>query len=182
MKDRVVFYSKYDMSLGWQYDRIADLINEKDKWPEYNDIEDVVELYHLMLVIETGIHPNTLSDVEWKEYQEAASGVKKIAAKRFNRVTDATIEEELEKIDISYKESFWEILFAFGGADRIDGKTVEGLLNNGKANILHFLRNKKAIQTYGEVVKRYLQNNLSYAREMITEYLEKRVFATCTLL
>lgn len=174
MKDRIVFYSKYDMSIGWQYKRIAELVQDAKNWPDYEDIEDVIELYQLMLVIDTGVYPDTLTENEWKAYQNAAKGVKKIVAKRFIQVNDDTIEKELESINISYKEPFWDILIAFGGIDRISSTTVERLLNTGKANILHLLMNKKAVMAYGQVIKTFLQSNVCYARELVTEYLEKR--------
>lgn len=174
MKDRVIFYSKYDMGIGWQYDRIAELIQDKERWPAYENIEDVIELYQLMLVIDTGAHPATLTEAEWETYQDAARSVKKLVGKRFNLVNDDTIEEELESVNISYKESFWDILISFGGTDRISPATIDRLLNIGKANILHLLINKQASITYGQVIKSFLQKNICYARELVTEYLEKR--------
>ena len=174
MKDRVVFYSKFDMGIGLQYDRIAELIKDRDKWPDYEDIEDVIELYQLMLVIDTGAYPSTLTETEWETYQDAAKESKKLVAKRFSRVTDDTIEEDLESVNISYKEPFWHILISFGGTDRISPEVIERLLNSGKANILHLLINKQAVIAYGQVIKTFLQNNICYARELITEYLEKR--------
>lgn len=169
-----MFYSKNGMSLLWQYDRIAELVKDKDNWAGYDDIEDVIELYQLMLVIDTDVHPITLSDLKWEEYKDASKGIKAIVAKRFSRINDSTIEKELDKVDILYNEAFWDILISFGGIKRVSSVTLEMLLKSGKANVIHLLKNKQAVNAYGEVIKSFLQNNLCYARVLISEYLEKK--------
>ena len=170
--ERVVFFSKYDWSLGYQYKRISELMDLQNEWESYHELNDVIELYNVLLVIDTGLYPNNITKEEWSNYQKTIGKIKPIVAKRFAKVTDKTIAGDLDSIDISYKHWFWNILFEFNGTDSISSSVVLDILNSGAANILHFLHNKKAVKKYGEAIKNYLLNNICYVRELVSEYLE----------
>ena len=173
MKNRVVFYSKKDISMNWQCERIIEVFHLKEKWKEFDEINDIIELYQVMLMFETDICPAELTDYDWEECKKAVDNIKKIVAKRFSRIEDITLEVELDNVEKTYKKSFWEILMAFGGEKRISALSIERLLNNEKINILDILVNKQAVKTYGDVVKRYLQKNIHYAHLLVDEYLKK---------
>lgn len=172
--ERVVFYSKDYWSLGYQYSRISELMNLKNEWGSYHDLNDIIELYHVMLVINTGACPNNITIEVWSSYQKAIDGIKGIVAKRFAQVTDKTIASDLDSVEISYKQWFWDIYFELGGDIKVSESKVFDLLDSGAANVLHFLQNKKAVQKYGAVIREYLLNNTCYARELVSEYLEKQ--------
>ncbi|WP_339099677.1 hypothetical protein [Candidatus Enterococcus lemimoniae] len=64
--ERVKFYSSSDMSIGYHFDRLKELIESCEKL-ELNNFLDILEAYNVLKFISNNIYPIDLSDKQIKE-------------------------------------------------------------------------------------------------------------------
>ncbi|WP_228464352.1 hypothetical protein [Listeria seeligeri] len=64
--ERVKFYSPSDMSIGYQFDRLKELIKSSETM-ELNNLIDALEVYNILKFISEDIYPDDLSDKLIKE-------------------------------------------------------------------------------------------------------------------
>lgn len=172
--DRLVFYSRNDSPLGWQGKRIGKLIDDCQSWDEYNNISDIMELYHLKKTMDSIVRPKDITEKEWNNYNEAVKKVPAVVARFFQHINDESLEIIIDAMDSLYRESFWELFINQKGNKRISEETISSLLNNEKINIIHLLENKEVTRAYGQIVREYLLENPCYARELVSEYLSEK--------
>ena len=109
MRDRVHYFSKYNMSGSFYWERAANVIyNYQAGWrPE--DINDVVELYNIWLFVKNGVHDKT-----WKcGILETVFGFKEYVITAFRQLVKDSWASTYEQVDIEYRRYFWEIIDNF---------------------------------------------------------------------
>lgn len=174
MNERVLFDYARGILLGEQYDRILALVSERERWNDFQNLNDVMELYHLQKVIETGIYPKSLSKEQWEACNDAKSIITPIIGHRFAAINNDSLGHDIDSLDFQYHESFWELFRTFGVDKRVSDTEIRELLEQNRINLLHLLVDKKIVKAYGRAIRDYLLNHTEYARELVSEYLEER--------
>lgn len=165
MDQRVHFYSAMDLSIGWQFARIDELIAFKDSWSSLTDINDVIELFEAQQVLESC----ALKD----EKYAVISDIKKVLGRYFSGINSENIGSVLEQVDIWYKDDFWQLTALYAAYNHVDAQCFSELMHLDSFNILNVLHQKKLVFHYGHEIREYLMNNVSYASLLISEYLEE---------
>lgn len=84
---RIKFYSSSDMSIGYHFDRLTDLIESSGEL-ELNDLLDVLETYNVLKFISNEMYPIALSD---KQIKEAKGRINKKINNFFTEISQAKI-------------------------------------------------------------------------------------------
>ena len=66
--DGVKFYSKDDMSIGWELKRAEPILDTFDTMKVYDDVNVVLELYNIQQLVQTGVALTSWTDTTHKSY------------------------------------------------------------------------------------------------------------------
>ena len=126
MREKVNFYSKYDMSIPFNLQR-ADTVIEKYKagWRP-GDVNDVMELHNIWLFVDNGVPA-----MDWSEdtLQLICKEFKGKVVRFFSALTRETWVPVFKQTEIDYKHCFWEILDRFNIHGLLDVKTVRDAIS-----------------------------------------------------
>lgn len=70
---RVKFYSEYDMTIGYYFSRIVNVIENFNSKKKITDINEIIELYNIQLFISNKIYPTDWDEQKCKKYTEVAN-------------------------------------------------------------------------------------------------------------
>lgn len=174
MDERVLFDYARSILLEEQFARILTLVADREHWRYFQNLNDVIELYHMQRVIEAGIYPNNLSEGQREKCIAAMALVKPIIGRRFAQISGDTLRNDIDSLELQYQESFWELFITLGVEERVNSSVIRELLEQDKINILYLLVDRKMVKAYGEAIRDFLLNHNEYARELVMEYLEER--------
>ena len=65
---RIKYYSYSDLSTGHNLIKCEEILNQFDEEKEYNDVNDVLELYNITLFFDNELKLLKWSDVEYENY------------------------------------------------------------------------------------------------------------------
>lgn len=168
MKDRIKFFSKYDMSIGFYLKPLKKKLDEFDDTIEYNDINDVLELKNIKQFVENNIFHKDWTEQEITKYKKM--NFLKVMRKFFGNITDENIMIEISEVDSMYIEDFWEIFDCFKIYKKIDKNIFKDILDSKKHTIHYILYYKSIVQYYDNIIKNYL---LSHNDDSVELYLNQ---------
>ena len=73
------------------------------------DINDAIEFYEINTHIINGGRKSNWSESEYSVYADKSDTLRKLSLRYFNALSDDTIIEQYELVDISYRKCFWEL-------------------------------------------------------------------------
>ena len=109
-KERIIFYSASDLAVYSIREDIKIFIDKFDHKKNYNDINDIIELYNIKLYIDCGNIEKFLRDTCNYSLSEINKTIWSKINLYFNNVSNDNIEIIYSQInDFMYKEQFWEL-------------------------------------------------------------------------
>ena len=130
--DRVIFFSKDDLACSDMLSLAQPILDNFDSNKDYDNILDVIELYHIKQFIDADIRLTLWEDELFLSYQNTTKQMWSVINRFFTSITDENIEEYLRYINdekIEYSESFWQLLDKCQTYKRINPKTFSKLFN-----------------------------------------------------
>lgn len=64
----IKFYGKNDMSIGWELEKAESILNSLDITKEYNNVNNILELYNIQQLVETGVALSSWTKQEQMRY------------------------------------------------------------------------------------------------------------------
>ena len=130
--NRVIFFSKEDLACGDMLSLAQPILDNFDINTEYDNILDIIELYHIKLYIDADMKLTLWDDELFLSYQNATKQMWSVIHQFFSSTTDENWEEYLRYIydkKIEYSESFWQLLDKCKTYKRINPKTFSKLFD-----------------------------------------------------
>ena len=130
--DRVIFFSKDDLACSDMLSLAQPILDNFDSNKDYDNILDIIELYHIKQFIDADIRLTLWEDELFLSYQNTTKQMWSVINRFFTSITDENIEEYLRYINdekIEYSESFWQLLDKCQTYKRINPKTFSKLFN-----------------------------------------------------
>ena len=158
MLERITWFSKEDLTVFREKERVKTIIETFCVANNYVDINDVIELYNVKLFYDGGVFVDCLDARNMDIY---ATQVKNIWSKiccYFNEITNENIEELYVSIeDFIYKEYFWELYAKCKVWKNISEETFSKLfgLCDDKQMIL---RNNSIVSQYDNILAELLKS------------------------
>lgn len=145
MEHRIKYYSKSDLSIGWNLQKIEKVIKEYDEKREDYKINDIIEFYNITKYLDNELYLKNWDNDYIDDLKKINIKLKASIGRYFNNIKNKNIYEIFNLIEIGYKEDFFEIFENYKLYNRINQTSFNRLISN--THILELvLRNKKYIQ------------------------------------
>lgn len=174
MRDRIKFFSVYDLSIGFYIDKLKEKLDLFNSNIEYNDINDILELMNIKCFVENNIFHKDWTNDQIQDYQNKVLEFPKVLGKFLSKITTDNIINKVSTIDIIYIDDFWKIFSEYKIYKKIKEETFENILKLNDFYINHILKYKSIVAYYDKLIKNYLllHNDRSvelYLNEYFTE-------------
>lgn len=151
MEHRIKYYSKSDLSVGWNLQKIEEVINEYDEKRKDYKINDIIEFYNITKYLDNELYLKNWDTEYIDDLKKINIKLKASIGRYFNNIKNKNIYEIFSLIEIRYKEDFFEIFENYKLYNRINQKSFNRLISN--THILELvLRNKKITEVYTDII------------------------------
>lgn len=174
MKDRVCFFSRNDLSVGYNLEMAEKRIIEIENGSIPQDLEGIIELWHIRRLFENDCKLLRWSDGDFARLKSSSEGYNTIIAKFFNGLSQQTIKEEFEVIECEYQKTFWTIIDTFGLYKIITTDTLREILSGDTNNLRNVLCCHGVVEKYKTIIREELLSNKDSASIILGIYVAKR--------
>ena len=165
MKDRVRFFSIYDMSIPHYFDRVESIVRQYQSGWRPDEVNDIVELYNIWLFVENGVESKF-----WNEdVLELIRSFKQDVVKFFSQ---SSIPDLYCQIVFEYREDFWEIVDRFNIKFSLTTDDLSEMLAGKTRELRYVLKQRRLVEKYGGIIAQMLRENEYTAEWLLSEYVE----------
>jgi hypothetical protein len=167
--NRVVFHSKEDMAGGHQLRKGEPTLRAEIK-SEYNDINEVLELYNIKKYIDVELFLNDWSSEDILVFKEKATEFGKIIGRFVSQINDSNVIDLYDKTVRNYINSFWELVNNQNVFKRISKENFQRLLLDEPHLIHTILTHKNIVDRYNVVIGDFLLTYPQSAEILLSIY------------
>ncbi len=173
MKHRIKYYSKSDLSIGWNLQKIEEIIKEYDEKRKDYKINDIIEFYNITKFLDNELYLKNWDKDYIDDLKNINIKLKASIGRHFNNIKNKNIYEIFNSIEIRYKEDFFEIFENYKLYNRINQASFNRLISN--THILELvLRNKKITEVYTDIIIKKFQKYNDSALILMNKYVLER--------
>lgn len=173
MKHRIKYYSKSDLSIGWNLQKIEEIIKEYDEKRKDYKINDIIEFYNITKFLDNELYLKNWDKDYIDDLKNINIKLKASIGRHFNNIKNKNIYEIFNSIEIRYKEDFFEIFENYKLYNRINQTSFNRLISN--THILELvLRNKKITEVYTDIIIKKFQKYNDSALILMNKYVLER--------
>lgn len=169
----VKFYGKHDISVQWMINDAEGIINRFDQNKQIEDINEILELYNVQELFESGIKLTKWSNEEYNQYLLKAKSITPVLAKFFSKINDQTMIEFHKKVDFRYYDDFWALFVKFKCYDRVTSEAFDALLNQKEITLYKLLCYKELVQKSDKQIAQVLRTSDQTCRILVSVFLEE---------
>ena len=170
MQKRVHYYSPYDMSIPFNWQRAGVVIdNYKNGWRPV-DICDVVELYNIWQFVENDVPKKDWTD---ETLQLIRSDFKKEVVIFFSALTRDTWVVVFRQLEFDYKRHFWAILDRFNIDGILDLASIREAIKGSSWELQDLLQRERLVTKNQGAIVELLKENEHTAEWLLQEYVQK---------
>ena len=166
MKQRVHWFSLCDLSIGFHLPRIEEVLRDFYPEKEILDVNDVLELYEITKFVEQKVYPTSWGPEELDKVPH----IKPIVAKYFMQITKLDLPNVYRAIDLSYRDTFWEIIDVFDVRGVIDENSLRDSFNE-TWELRELLHRERLVNKNGILLRKLLMSNPHTAEWLLDEYV-----------
>ncbi len=170
MRERVYFYSKYDMSIPFELKKAVDVVEKYTGGWRPSDVNDVIELYNIWLFVENGV----VYGAGWSEEKLALiqKVFKEEVIRFFAELEKGTWVSVFKQVDIEYTHNFWEILDRFNYGGILDLETLKDAFSERSWDLRELLQQERLVNRHQQAVAGLLKENDRSAEWLLQEYVQ----------
>ena len=172
--DDVKFYSEYDLSVGFYLKKAELVLNTIDCNNEYNDINQVIELYNIKQYLDHELRLTTWNDSSFAKYQEKSKTFPKIISKFFATIDGRNMAEHYSQLCITYYEDFWQLVCDYKAYEHIERDNFPKLLLQNDVALWHILQHRELVKYFGQEIARYMKTADESAELLMDQFLSVR--------
>jgi hypothetical protein len=156
---RVVYYSRYDMSAGWNLEKAEKILNTIDLNSDFSLI-DHLEFYNIQQYFENDVFLIKWSDEEKEKYKKKAEELFKKSILFIKSIYNENILKYIYQIDdiYRYQEHFWQLIDKLKVYENISNDKFNEILNKYPYYTNFVLKHKNIVKKFDEDIKTFLIN------------------------
>ena len=168
MRDRIQYYSNYDMSISYYLQNAEDTISRFHAGWRPDEINDVIELYNIWLFVDNGISMNSWTE----ETKQEILGYKEIVVSYFNRLDRQLWPEVYRQVTFEYRHCFWDIIDRFNISGLINSDTLNDALSENAYDLIDVLHRERLVKKYDKIIAELVKQNEQTPEWLLTEFVE----------
>lgn len=170
MREKVHYYSKYDMSIPFNLQRADAVIGKYKAGWKPGDVNDVMELHNIWLFVDNGVPAR-----DWSEdtLQLIRTEFKGEVVRFFSALTRDSWVAVFKQTEIDYKHCFWEILDRFNIHGLLDVETVRDAILGSPWELRDLLRQERLVDKNQKTIVVLLKENENAAEWLLQEYVQE---------
>lgn len=169
----IKFYGKNDMSIGWELEKAESILNLLDITKEYNDVNNILELYNIQQLVETGVALSSWTKQEQMRYCSLVKDFNPIFGRFFANIDDSSFIKIQSDVCISYLDDFWKLFVKFKVYKRISPITMKVFLNRPDTTLYKLLEYKELVDYFDAEFAEVLRSSDQTTRILVSIFLEK---------
>lgn len=154
-KQRVVFYSKEDMSASTNLKRAEELLDNYISNETFS-INDLLEIYNIKLYFENDLYFLNWTEEVKSKYNKIIEVNWKLLKERLIKIDDNDIESIINDLVYDYKKDFWNLLNQLSSFKKISNSKFGEILNNFNHNINYILLQKGIVEKFDKQIRNFL--------------------------
>ena len=171
--DGVKFYAKDDRSVGVELQKAEPILASFDASKDYNDVNELLELFNIQKLIETGIALPSWSETTYQKYADLVGQFSALIGRYFQNIDDSSFVQTLESVDIDYQDDFWELFVKFKVYKNISAEMMGSYLNKPETTLCNLLVYKELVAHYDKEFAEVLRTSDQTAPILISKYLKR---------
>lgn len=173
--NRVEFYSKEDLAGSSQLTKGEKILKNKTL-PNYNDINDILELYNIKKYIDNDLYLKGWTQENITDFKQKAIEYGKVIGQFMSSINDNNVIDLYEKTLRGYTNSFWELVNNQNVFKRISKTNFSEILSKEPYLIHNVLTHKNIVEHYNVELKKFLLIYSQSAEILLSIYEEKNDF------
>lgn len=173
-KNRVVFYSKEDLSFGHHLKSAESIIENFDSKKPF-DINDLIELYQIKLYFDNDIYLNKWTIKVKTTYKEIVETFSVPIQLFWSKIDNENILELYGKINYEFYGSFWSLTNKFKTFKQIESQTIISILESAHFSIGQILEQKNIVNHFSKEIREYLISKENSAEILLSNFEEKHL-------
>jgi len=173
--NRVEFYSKEDMAGGFQLKKGENILNNPTS-SNYNDINDILELYNIKKYIDNELYLKGWSPKDITDFKQKVIEYGKIIGRFMSNINNENVIDLYATTLGGYINSFWELINNQRVFKRISKDNFRAILLKEPHLIHNILTHKNIVEHYNIVLKDFLLTYSQSAEILLSIYEVKEDF------
>ncbi|MDP5200218.1 MULTISPECIES: hypothetical protein [Flavobacterium] len=167
--NRVHFYSREDLAGSRELLKGESILKSEIK-TSYNDINDILELYHLKKYFDNDLYLKNWTIEDLDNFKEKTNEYGNKVGQFFAGINEINAMVLYESVQLGYTQSFWEIVSSHSTFKRISKVTFRALLDIKPHLITEILIHKPLVDYYCAELKNFLLDYEKAAEILLTHY------------
>ncbi len=169
MKERIIFYSKRDLSCVMSLERIEKFLSQVNLHGVVCDnLTDAIELYNITLFFNYNLYLNSWSEVDIDNYKTQVKTFYGIIGKYLASLTVEQCVIEYDALPYDYKYDIFGVIDIFKCKNLFDEVLISHILLDLPHQIKYLLKHRKLVERFDACLTTYLMDS-SLTVEMIIE-------------
>ncbi|WP_126246202.1 hypothetical protein [Chitinophaga rhizosphaerae] len=173
--NRVKFYSKEDMAGPYQLLK-GEQILKNGFQSDYNDINDVLELYNIKKYLDSDLYLKKWTQEEIIDFKDKAIEYEKIVGHFMSKINDSNVVSLYDTLIHGYVKSFWELVNNHSVYKQISKINFNQILVKYPDVIYILLTHKQLVNFYDQEIKTFLLTFTKSAEILLSIYEERDSF------
>ena len=174
MESHVHFFSKDDLSVGYNLSMAEKRIKEISEGNKPTEIDRVVELWHIRQLFKENCRFQKWTDEHYNQLKTIVDGFDRIIAQFFYQINPDNLRKEYESLQWGYKKAFWEIIDSFKLYKLIGKDILKEILADNPNNLCYALSCKGLVEKFKVTIREVLLNDNKSAEFLLDEYTKKK--------
>ena len=171
-RNRVHYYSRYDLSIEWNLQQIEELLQDFDASVFIKDLNDIIELYHIKKHIDYGNHLLTWNENYINNLKSTVNTFPRIIVMYLRSLSNEALYDQYKLLDWGYIESFWEIISHYDILDLLDEAFLNNVLDE-EGNLRPILQQEKIVNKFTTYLRSKMMCNSLSAHILLDQYVRK---------
>lgn len=174
MDTHVQFFSKDDLSVGYNLSMAEKRIKEISEGDKPTEIDRVVELWHIRRLFKENCRLQQWTDEDFNQLKTKVDGFDNVIAQFFNHIKPDEIRKEYESLQWGYKKAFWEIIDSFKLYKIIGEDILKEIIADNPNNLCYVLSCKGLVEKFKGTIREVLLNDNKSAELLLDEFTKKK--------